>query len=338
MKLEALQRFRLICVGGGPAGISLAIEAIEMGMDPAEVVILEKGEHPIQAIRTFYPDKKMTLANYKNLPVETHGVLSAFPDLTKQETLEYFDELISKYSLNYLVKSEVSKVQPSANGIRVTVNQIDILGEQVAIGIGILGRPNKPSYKLPVKLRKEILFDLTSVPVKNEKVLVVGGGDTSSEYCQILVEENCDVTLAYRSQEFSRMMPSNKDAIEKLEGSKRVRICRSCEITEIVESDGKPKVIFADPEKFPEEVFDKVIYAIGGSTPVNFLKTIGLEFDEQNWVKIGPDGETNVPGVFVVGDLAVGKTGGSIITAYNSSYRTARRILQGELQEKAKQS
>jgi thioredoxin reductase (NADPH) len=328
--LKPSERFKLVCAGGGPAGISLAIEAIELGMDPKEIVVLEKGEHSIQAIRTFYPDKKMTLANYKNLPVETFGVLQSFPDLTKQETIEYFDALIQKYQLRYLLRSEVSKVLPSPEGLKVLVNQTEILADHVAIGIGILGRPNKPSYKIPVKLRKEVLFDLTSVPIKNEKVLVVGGGDSSSEYCQILVDENCEVTLAYRSIEFTKMMDSNREEALRLESEKRLRILRSCEISEIQEHEGKPKVLFQDDKKFPTEVFDKVVFAIGGTTPVNFLKSIGLEFDADNWVKIGPDGETTVPGVYVIGDLAVSKTGGSIITAYNSSYRTARRILQGE--------
>lgn len=318
--------FPVIAVGGGPGGISLAIECLQMGYDPKDILILEKGEVIIKAIQQFYPDKKMTLANYKNLPTETHGHLPCFPDLTKAQTIVYFQELIEKYQLQYQLHSEVSKVVPDKDGrLHCLVNQKEITADVVVIGIGILGRPNKPEYKLPVKLRDQILFDLTTIPVTEGKILVVGGGDTSSEYCQILCQENCDVTLAYRGKDFHRMMDPNREAVDRLEQSKKLRVLRECEISAVEDVENKPRVIFKNRDP---ELFDRVIYAIGGTTPVNFLKTIGIEFDEKNWPKLGPNGETNVPGVFLVGDLVAGKTGGSIITAYNSSFRSAKKICE----------
>lgn len=321
---------RVICAGGGPASISLAIELVEMGLSAKDILIFEKGEAPIKAIRQFYPDKKMTLANYKNLPTETHGHLPCFPDLTKAETLTYFDDLISKYQLDYRLNSEVSKVTLEADqSLRVFVNQDQYQAQIVAIGIGILGRPNKPKYKLPLKLRDHLLFDLTSQPVKDKKVLVIGGGDTSSEYCQILCEENPEVALAVRSNHLDRMMEVNQEAARRLEKEGRLRLMMGTELlevqVEVQEEAEKPKVIFKDKEP---EIFDKVIYAIGGSTPVNFLKTIGVEFDAANWPKADEAGATNIKNLYLLGDLVAGKTGGSIITAYNASFRAAQKIVE----------
>jgi thioredoxin reductase (NADPH) len=317
--------YPVIAVGGGPAGISLAIECVEQGLAREDVLVLEKGEVIVKAIQQFYPDKKMTLANYKNLPTETHGHLPCFPDLTKAETIVYFDELIKKYELQYHLKAEVSKVMPREDGrLSVWVNQRELTADVVAIGIGILGRPNKPSFKIPLKLKDQVLFDLTTVPVKSGKVLVVGGGDTSSEYCQILVAEACEVSLCYRGKDFHRMMESNRDAALKLNHEGKLRFILEREIAAIEEVEGRPKVIYQGDHE--PEIYDRVIYAIGGTTPVNFLKTIGVEFDEKQWPKAGPSGETNVPGVYLTGDLIAGKTGGSIITAYNSCFRTAKSI------------
>jgi thioredoxin reductase (NADPH) len=122
------------------------------------------------------------------------------------------------------------------------------------------------------------------------------------------------------------MMDSNREAVQKLHSARRLRLLLEREISGIEDVDGKPKVIYkggAEPE-----IFDRVIFAIGGTTPVNFLKTIGVEFDEKQWPKTGPAGETNVPGVYLTGDLIAGKTGGSIITAYNSCYRSAKSICE----------
>jgi len=315
------KHFPLIAVGGGPAGIAAAIEYIEMGGKACDALVLEKGAVPIEAIRRFYPEKKMTIANYKGLATETKGHIPTFPDLTKAQTIVYFDDLIQKYGLSLRLKSEVFKILKDDQVFRVLVGQEEVTADFVFIGIGILGRPNKPAYKLPNTLRDQILYDLTSQKVEKLKVLVVGGGDTSSEYCQVLVEVGNEVTLAYRGDKFERMMDQNRLAAERLQASGRLRILRSCEIKEVADDTGKPKVVFADEAKFPAETFDKIVYSIGGTTPINFLKTCGIEC-EATWPKVGPSGETNIPGLYLIGDLAVGRQGGSIITAYNSAFRT----------------
>jgi len=318
------KNYSVIAVGGGPAGLSLAIELKEQGMNLAEVLVLEKGPHPIEAIRRFYPEKKMTLANYKGLPTVTHGNLSVFPDLTKAETLVYYDELISKYEIPFRLNAEVSKIQKTDAGFLVRVGHEDYFANYVAIGIGILGRPNKPSYKLPSPLKSNLLFDLTSQEVKGMKVLVVGGGDTSSEYCQVLALDQNEICLSYRGEAFHRMMESNLRAVESLQAHKKLRVLLRTEIAEVQDAEGKPKVVFQNGEA---EVFDKVVYAMGGSTPLNFLMSAGIKC-ENNWPLFDAAGRTNVEGLYLVGDLVAGKLGGSIITAYNSSFRTAADIVK----------
>src|SRR6185503_10513530 len=99
---------------------------------------------------------------------------------------------------------------------------------------------------------------------------------------------------------------------------------RSSNIKEIKDEAGRPSVIFNEPEHLPR-VFDRVVFALGGTTPTNFLHTLGIAanadgpmFDEA--------GATNVPGLYLIGDLVVGKKGGSIITAFNSAVRAMRSI------------
>lgn len=318
------KRYKLIAIGGGPAGIAVAIECISLGMDPSEVLILEKGDAPIAAIRQFYPEKKMTLPNYKGLPTETFGHLQAFPDLTKAETLVYFDELIEKYSLNLVLNKEVSKVIPHKNFFEIQCGEDIFESEFVVVAIGILGRPNKPGYRLPIKLRNHLLFDMTSQEIKQAKVLVVGGGDTASEYCQYLQGMNNTVTLAYRQSTFYRMMSTNHEAVVKLHREGKVDIRYSCDIEKIEEQEEKPLVCFKDGV---QERFDKVLFALGGTTPVNFLKTIGVEF-EGDWPKLGEDGSTNIPNLFLLGDLHTGKKGGSIILCYKSAYFAAKTMME----------
>jgi thioredoxin reductase len=48
-------------------------------------------------------------------------------------------------------------------------------------------------------------------------------------------------------------------------------------------------------------------------------------------------GATNVPGLYLIGDLVVGKKGGSIITAFNSAVRAMKSICARDLTCKSAQ-
>jgi flavin-dependent dehydrogenase len=48
----------LIIIGAGPGGIALAAEAFASGIDPSQILILEKGPTHNSAIRQLYPEKK----------------------------------------------------------------------------------------------------------------------------------------------------------------------------------------------------------------------------------------------------------------------------------------
>lgn len=315
-----------IAIGGGPGGIATAIELEALGLPMERQLVLEKGEASIAAIRQFYPEKKMTIANYKGLATSTEGVLKTFPDLTKQQTIDYFDDLIQKYHVPMRYKAEAYKVSLSGSEFEVFVGRDIFRARSIAIGIGILGRPNKPTYKLPATLRTQILFDITSQKVQNERVAVIGGGDTSSEYAQILVEEGNKVTLICRAATPDRMMEQNRTIAFKLVEQGKLDLRFGCSVGEVRDDSGKPQLVFSGCDT-PPETFDRLVYAIGGTTPLNFLRMAGIQCDN-NWPQVGASGETNIPGLFLVGDLAVGKTGGSIITAYNSAHRSALKIFE----------
>jgi thioredoxin reductase (NADPH) len=138
------------------------------------------------------------------------------------------------------------------------------------------------------------------------------------------VQQNNRVTLSYRSKEFSRLNSVNFSSLMALRDSGEVTLLVGSNITGIKDVDGKPQVIFKEAE-FAPMIFDKVIYALGGTTPENFLRSVGIEFEGS--APVLRDGyETTVPGLFLIGDLTAGKSGGSIISAFNSSARAMRYI------------
>ena len=325
--------YEIIIIGAGPGGISMGVEARTFGVPADKILILEKANEHSFTIKKYYPDNKVVTANFKGFTPQCTGVM-CLVDSTKHETISYLDKTIKDYQLNVNYNETVSKIIKSGNEQKFTIvtNNGEYTSKTIAIAVGILGKPNKPSYKIPPALKQKVFFDLTSFEIKNSNVLVVGGGDSASEYCQFLSEdgENNSVTLSYRQKTITRMNNINKDSLITLIGTQKTRLLLGSNIEKLSNEDGKPKVHFAE-DIYKDEVFDYIVYALGGTTPENFLKTIGIEFNGHEPVL--KDGyETTIPGLFLLGDLSAGKKGGSIIWAFNSANSAMRKICTKYLQ------
>jgi len=314
----------LIIIGAGPAGISMAAEARSAGISAEQILVLEKGPMHSWAIRKFYPAKKVVLANYKGIEAVCKGVL-CISDMSKDETLTYIDRAIEQYQISVHYDEAVNAIRPlPETGFAVETSKGRYETRRCVIAIGILDKPNKPEYRIPPALNKRIHYDINSEELQNQDCLVVGGGDTASEYCQYLVERGNRVTLSYRRTEFSRLNSINHESLMALEQRGQVTILRGSNIKELQDTNDRIAVLFAE-ETLPSQTFDHVIYALGGTTPTNFLKSVGIAFDgDAPVIKNGY--ETSVPGLYLIGDLSAGRKGGSINLAFNMAQEAMRDI------------
>jgi thioredoxin reductase (NADPH) len=315
--------YDLLIIGAGPGGIGMAIEAIAAGIRPESVLMIEKAAEHSFMLKKYYPESKLVTANYKGFEAVCTGVM-CLRDSSKNETISYLDRAITENHIVVRYNESVYAIHKHDGEQRFTVltDKGTYDTKVIVVAIGILGKPNKPGYRLPHSLKDRLLFDITSREVAGADVLVVGGGDSASEYCQYLVQQGNRVALSYRKGSFTRMNPINLESILGLAADGRVEVLFGSTITGIQDRGGKPEVSF---DGLPAKIFDYVLYALGGTSPRNFLKTIGIEFDgEDPYLKDGY--ETNVPGMFLIGDLSAGTQGGSIIWAFNSANAAMKRI------------
>jgi len=316
----------LVIVGAGPGGIALAAEARAMGVPADRIVILEKTEAHSWIIRKYYPANKHVLANYKGIEARCEGVL-CIPDLSREETLSYLDRAIRESGVAVHYQEEVHGIAREPDGrLRVESGSGTYRARAVVIAIGILGRPNKPSYPSPRAIKGRVHFDVTSEEIRGRDVLVVGGGDTAAEYCQFLVQEGNRVVLSYRGKELTRPNPINRESVLALERRGRLRLLLDSNVSSLEAAGERIRVRFDNVGIAPLEV-DNLIYALGGTTPANFLKSVGIEFDGPS-PRLTESFGTSVPGLYLVGDLTAGEKGGSIILAFNSSAAAMRAICE----------
>ena len=308
--------YELAIIGAGPAGIATAVESYLQGI--RNIVILEKDENHNATIRKFYKDKKRVDVDWKGQKVELNGNIY-FIDGTKESTLDFFDEILKNHAVELRTHVEVSAIEKKQNHFEVHMAGETVLAKYVVITIGRMGKPNKPSYKIPPALRKKVAYTLDGCG-EGQKILVVGGGDSAVEYAIDLSEKN-DVTICYRRETFRRANPTNQKNIAQAIASKEVRPYLGVNIEALQELDGDVQVVFDTKEA---ECFDRVIYAIGGTTPSGFLVSSKIK-EEDGKPVYNEFYETNIEGIFVAGDITQ-ESGGSIALGLNQGYAIACHI------------
>lgn len=309
--------YELAIIGAGPAGIATAIESYVLGM--RNIVLLEKDENHNATIRKFYKDNKRVDKDWKGQKVELDGTLY-FMDGTKESTLDFFDQLLDHESLELRTHTEVQKIVKDEAGFEVFIAGGSIRAKHVVVTIGRMGKPNKPDYKFPPSIKSQIQFTLDGCS-SNEKIMVVGGGDSAIEYAVDLCSKN-EVSICYRRGTFRRANPTNQVDIEKAVSSGCVRALLNTEIVELESEAGKVKVIFSDGSS---ELFDRLVYAIGGTTPSGFLSSSGIREEDGKPVH-DENYQTNISGLFVAGDITQ-ESGGSIALGLNHGFAIANYIM-----------
>jgi thioredoxin reductase (NADPH) len=312
--------YDLIIIGGGPGGIGSAVEAKVLGLE--KVLMIEKTDNHSHTIRKFYKDQKRVDKDWQGQEVELEGNV-AFVDGTKESTLDYFDKLLDDDVIDARFNCAVEKVEKEDDLFLVTSGCGVDKARSIIVSIGRMGKPNKPSYKIPASLRTQVNFNLDKCS-NGEKILVVGGGDSAVEYACELSETN-EVTLNYRRSELTRPNPTNQEMIAKYSEDDAVHLKLGIDIESLESEHGQIKINFADGVDF----YDRIIYAIGGTTPKDFLKSCGITLDDTGEPIFDENYESELKGLYIAGDIAF-KSGGSIAIALNHGYRIVTHILNNK--------
>ncbi|MDM5271505.1 NAD(P)-binding domain-containing protein [Sulfurovum sp. zt1-1] len=309
--------YDIIIVGGGPGGIASAVEASIFGLE--KILFIEKGENHSQTIRQYYKDAKRVDKDWQGQSVDMEGNIEFF-DGTKESTLEYFELLLDNENIDTVFNCEVDRVVKENDLFTVTTPQGSFTAKNVIVSIGRMGKPNKPSYKIPPSLKQVVNFNPYECRGR-EKILVVGGGDSAVEYaCQLSCDNN--VTLSYRRESFNRINDINLEMVERYDQEERLRVRYGIDIDSIENEKGKVKVNYNNGFY---TIYDRVIYALGGTTPVDFFRKSNMVLDEHDLPVINEKFETSVKGLYIAGDI-VYKSGGSIAMAINHAYHILQDI------------
>jgi thioredoxin reductase (NADPH) len=93
----------------------------------------------------------------------------------------------------------------------------------------------------------------------------------------------------------------NKEAIERYDQEEKLRVRYSTDIESIENEEGRVKVNYTNGY---HTIYDRVIYALGGTAPIDFFKKSGMEVNEHDLPTTSESYETSVKGLYVAGQVS----------------------------------
>jgi len=278
---------KVIIIGSGPAGYTAALYAARADLNPLIFAGLQPG------------GQLMITTEVENYP--------GFPDgIMGPEIMELFKRQAERFGTR-VRHEEVTRVDFSQSPFKVWVGEQVYEAETVIIATGASAKW--------IGLESEVTFGGFGVSAcatcdgfffRGKEVIVVGGGDTAMEEANYLSRHCSRVFVVHRRDEFraSKIMQDrvlNNPKIEVIWNTAIDEILGDTQPIKKVRSVRLKNLVTGATSEMP---IDGVFVAIGHKPNSELFKGV-IDMDEVGYLKPLPGTtKTNVPGVFVAGDVA----------------------------------
>lgn len=275
--------YDLIIIGTGPAGLSASIYASRYKLNHLLLGAEIGGQvNEIHQIENWPGDIAISGFNLLSRFVEHAKSLGVAPQNesivgVKKNVQNIFEVITAK---------NIYKARAVIMAMGTAYRKLNIPGEKEFTGKGV-------SYCATC----DAMF------FRNKVVAVIGGGNAAVVVALELTDFASKVYLIYRGERFS----AEPIWLEKMAGNEKIIPIRN---TNIIEIKGEQKVENIILDKAYEDKnhleVDGVFVEIGSEPGVELAEQIGVEIDDQGYIKVNADMSTNVAGVFAAGDITNG--------------------------------
>ena len=273
---------RLLILGSGPAGWTAAVYAARANLKPLLVTGMQMG------------GQLMTTTEVDNWPGDAHGLMG--PDLMArmQAHAERFD---TEVVFDHIHTADLSRRPFTLSGDNATYT-CDALIIATGATAKYLGIPSEDAFK---GRGVSACATCDGFFYKDQDVVVVGGGNTAVEEALYLTNFASKVTVVHRRDEFR----ASKVMADRVLANPKIKVAWNSVVEEILGVEQRAVRGIRLRNKITGEISDVavsgVFVAIGHAPSTAWANGL-LDLDEEGYIK-SANALTNVPGIFVAGDV-----------------------------------
>jgi len=301
-----MQKIDAIIVGGGPCGLSAAIELQNIGLNP---IVIEKG-NVVNAIYN-YPTHQTFFSTSEKLAIGEVPFIIEGRKPKRNQALVYYREVVKLKNIKVNRFETVESVRKTENGdFIVTSDQNVYVTPYVIIATGYYDQPNFmgiPGEDLP----KVFHYFKEAHPYFDTDVVIIGGKNSAVDAALELNKAGARVTVVYRGSEYSPsikpwVLPEFAGLVRNgeviMHFDSHVKEIRDHEV--IVEVNGNEQIVKND-----------FVFAMTGYHPdQDFIKSMGVNIDQASGRPTYNEEtmETNIENLFIAGVIAAGNNANEI--------------------------
>jgi pyruvate/2-oxoglutarate dehydrogenase complex dihydrolipoamide dehydrogenase (E3) component len=317
----AAQHYDAIVIGAGQGGVPLARTLAQAGRSTALVerehvggTCYNEGCTPtktmVASAKVAYFDRRSADYGVKNGPVTVDMVAVR---QRKRDIVENFrnggEQRLRDAEGVDLLKGEARFTGPEELEVRLNGGgELRLTAENIFINVG--ARPANPPVEgldsVPT-LNSTTIMELDEVP---EHLLVLGGGYVGLEFAQMFRRFGSEVTVVQRDKQLlTREDADVAEAVAEIlrQDGVEVLLETQAQRTEQTE-DGKIRLTISTPEG--ESALEGSHLLAAAGRPPNTdrlnLESAGVEMDKRGFIRVNERLETNVPGIWALGDVKGG--------------------------------
>jgi thioredoxin reductase (NADPH) len=281
----------IIIIGAGPTGLFTVFEA---GLLKLKCHLIDALAQPGGQCSEIYPKKPIY-----DIP--------AYPEILAGDLTDKLLEQCKQFEPGFTLGERAEEITKGDDGIfTVTTNKGTQHQAPVVAIAGGLGsfEPRKPQLENLEKFEDNGIEYIIKDPeiYRDKKVVIAGGGDSALDWSIFLANINAEVTLVHRRNEFRGALDSVEKVIE-LKKQNKINIITPAEIVKLNGDKVLKSVVIASNDNEQEVEVDHFIPLFGLSPKLGPIANWGLEI-EKNAIKVDTyDYQTNIPGIFAIGDV-----------------------------------
>ncbi len=278
---------KVIIIGSGPAGFTAALYAARANLNPVMFEGIQPG------------GQLMITTEVENYPGFEHGIQGPeLMDVMRKQVHRFGTKSIFKYISEVDLRSKPFKLKTDDNE-EYTAETVIIATGATAKLLGLPSEDKFMGYGVSACATCDGFF------FKNQKVIVVGGGDTAMEEASYLTKHAKEVVLIHRRDSFRASMIM----LERAKANPKISFVLNSAVEEVLgkDEDGRKSVTGVRVKNFvTNEITDisaqGLFIAIGHKPNTDLFKG-QIDMDDVGYlITKKSTSETNIPGVFACGD------------------------------------